>query len=68
MEDILRDMNYPVKSGAANDAAQNVYHEFDRQNKAKARPKIELQTEPDDENVGESIPSESVARGVAHRG
>ena len=68
MEDILRDMNYPVKSGAATDAAQAVYHEHDRQNKMKPRPKIELQTAPDDENVGESIPSESVARGVAHRG
>ena len=68
MEDILQDMGHPVKSGAANDAAQAVYHDYDRQNKAKARPKIELQTEPDDENVGESIPSESVAVGVAHRG
>ena len=68
MEDILGDMGCKVKSGAANDAAQAVYHDYDRRNKAKARPPIRLQTEVDDENVGESIPSESVARGVAHRG
>ncbi len=67
MEDILRDMNYPVRSGAATDAAQAVYHEYDRKQKLEARAPIRLQTEVDDPNVGESIPSESVARGVAHR-
>ena len=67
MEDILDDMGHPVKSGATNDAAQAVYHEHDRQRKANDRPPIELQTEADDPNVGESIPSESVAQGVAHR-
>ncbi len=67
MEDILRDMNYPVRSGAATDAAQKVYHDYDRKQKLEARAPIRLQTEINDPNVGESIPSESVARGVAHR-
>ncbi|HEX8465400.1 MAG TPA: alanine--glyoxylate aminotransferase family protein [Abditibacterium sp.] len=66
MEDILEDMGHRIQSGAANDAAQNVYHHFDRARKAKEAP-IRLEVDHDESNVGESIPSESMAQGVAHR-
>ena len=67
MEDILEDLGNLSEPGAAIDAAQAVYHDYDRAKKSKEAP-IRLETDMEnDEPVGESIPSESVARGVAHR-
>ena len=68
MGEILRDMGHKIETGAAIEAAQAVYHDYDRAKKAKEAP-IALETDMEnDEPIGESIPSESVARGVAHRG
>lgn len=66
MEDILADMGHGVEQGCSTEAAQAVYRNYDRERKAKEGP-IRLETEADEPNVGESIPSESVAQGVAHR-
>lgn len=66
MEDILDDLGHAVKPGAAADAAQDVYHDYDRTKRGKEAP-IQLEVENDEDNVGESIPSESRAQGVAHR-
>ncbi len=68
LEDILGDMNHPFDSGAATEAATGVYHEYDRTKVEPAHGSITLGTDADDSPfVGEAIPSESVAAGVAHR-
>lgn len=66
MEDILADLGHKVEQGRATEAAQNIYHDYDRQKKAREAP-IRLETQHNEDNVGESIPSESVAQGVAHQ-
>lgn len=55
LEDILGDMGWNVQHGAATDAAQAVYHEYDQPQST------------DKSFVGESTPSEEAAQGVAHR-
>lgn len=68
LEDILGDMNHPFDAGAATEAATGVYHEYDRKTVEPAHGSITLGTDADDAPfVGEAIPSESVAVGVAHR-
>ncbi len=66
MEDILADLGHPIDQGSATEAAQSIYHDYDRARKIKEAP-IRLEVDHDEPNVGESIPSESVALGVAHR-
>jgi alanine-glyoxylate transaminase / serine-glyoxylate transaminase / serine-pyruvate transaminase len=66
LEDILSDQGMPIESGAACDVAQAIYREYDRDKKAKDKP-IRLETHHEEKNVGESIPSEEAAQGVAHR-
>ncbi|PQV63604.1 alanine-glyoxylate aminotransferase apoenzyme [Abditibacterium utsteinense] len=66
MEDILADLGHPIDQGSATEAAQSIYHDYDRAKTIKEAP-IRLEVDHDEANVGESIPSESVARGVAHR-
>jgi alanine-glyoxylate transaminase/serine-glyoxylate transaminase/serine-pyruvate transaminase len=54
MENILADLGHPHVNGAT-EAAMKIYSEYDR---AQSAAPV---------SVGESIPSESVAQGVAHR-
>ena len=57
LEDILSDMGHPMEPGATIEAAQSVYHEYDKARRGAAAANSE----------GESIPSENMAQGVAHR-
>ncbi len=66
MEDILADMGHKVEQGSATQAAQSVYHDYDRQKSIKELP-IRLEVDHDEANVGESIGAETVAQGVARR-
>jgi len=67
LEDILGNMNHPFDAGAATEAAQSVYHEYDRNAIEPAHGAITLQTDAlGAPFIGEAIPSESVAIGVAH--
>ncbi len=66
MEDILGDMGHRVEQGGATQAAQAIYHDYDRQKSIKELP-IRLEVDHDEPNVGESIGAETVAQGVAHR-
>jgi alanine-glyoxylate transaminase/serine-glyoxylate transaminase/serine-pyruvate transaminase len=59
LESILGDQGYKVNHGAAGEAAQVVYHEYDALHQGKNGSGVQ--------NIGESIPSESIAQGVAHR-
>ena len=66
MESILGDMGHRVEHGRANEAAQAIYHQYDDVKLVKEAP-IRLETEHHEPNVGESIPAETVAQGVAHQ-
>ncbi len=57
LEDILSDLGHPMVPGATIEAAQAVYHQYDKARRVSTSGNSE----------GESIPSENMARGVAHR-
>ncbi len=65
MEDILGDMGHRVEAGSATQAAQSIYHDYDRHKSIKEAP-IRLEVDHDEPNVGESIGAETVAVGAAH--
>ncbi len=68
MEDILGSMKHPFESGAATEAATSVYAHYDGKNAAPSHDHITLQTDAlGAPFIGEAIPAESVARGVAHQ-
>jgi len=68
LEDILGGLGHRFDAGAATEAAQAVYHEYDRKAIEPAHGAITLNTDAMGAPfIGEAIPSESVAIGVAHR-
>ena len=69
LETILHGMNYPVEPGAATEAAQGVYASYDAPPTEPSHTKVVLNTNGSDAPfVGEAIPAEAVAVGVAHEG
>ncbi|RYX83311.1 alanine--glyoxylate aminotransferase family protein [bacterium] len=68
LENILSDMGQKVEKGAAGEAASNVYLDYDRKKNASTEAPIALEVSEDNAPViGEAIPAESVAQGVAHQ-
>lgn len=57
LEDILGDLGHPTEPGATIEAAQSVYHEYDKLRQGNTGSSSQ----------GESIGSEKMAQGVAHR-
>ena len=67
LETILSDMGRAIQMGAASEAASAVYAEYDRP-RLETGGTIKLNVDGmDSPDIGEAIPSESVAVGVAHR-
>ncbi len=68
LETILGDMGQKVQKGAAGEAATAVYHDYDNKKAAPHEPPIALEVDKEDAPpIGEAIPAESVAVGVAHQ-
>ena len=68
MEEILGSMKHPFDAGAATQAATGVYAQYDQKVVLPAHDHITLQTDAlGAPFVGEAIPAESVATGVAHQ-
>ena len=68
LEAILGDMGHKVQQGAAGEAASAVYLDYDRKKHGTVEAPILLEVDEEDAPpIGEAIPAESVAQGVAHR-
>lgn len=68
LETILADMGQSVQKGAAGEAASAVYLADETKTAASQEAPIELEVDENDiPPVGEAIPAESVAVGVAHQ-
>ncbi|BCM89564.1 (S)-ureidoglycine--glyoxylate transaminase [Abditibacteriota bacterium] len=68
LETILGDMGHNLEKGAASEAANAIYHEYDNKKTSSSEAPIALEVDEEDAPpIGEAIPAESVAQGVAHR-